>query len=42
MKSMIQYKVKADRAEENQHFVEKVFEELRRSSPPACIMPPSN
>ena len=34
MKSMIRYKVKADRAEENQHFVENVFEELRRSSPP--------
>ncbi len=34
MKSMIRYKVKADRAAENQHFVENVFEELRRSSPP--------
>ncbi|MEO8612805.1 MAG: hypothetical protein ABI690_33230 [Chloroflexota bacterium] len=34
MKSMIRYKVKSDRAQENQHFVENVFEELRRSSPP--------
>lgn len=33
MKSMIRYKVKADRAEENQQFVKNVFEELRRSSP---------
>src|SRR5690348_18364397 len=34
MKSMIRYKVKAERAEENQHFVENVFEELRRNNPP--------
>ena len=30
---MIQYKVKPERAEENQQFVEKVFEELRQNSP---------
>jgi hypothetical protein len=33
MKRMIRYKVKADRAGENQQYVEKVFEELHRSSP---------
>lgn len=31
---IVRYKVKADRANENQQFVEKVFEELRRNSPP--------
>jgi hypothetical protein len=34
MKSMIRYKVKPDRAEENQRFVENVYQELRRMSPP--------
>lgn len=34
MKRMIvRYKVKADRAGENQQYVEKVFEELRRNVP---------
>jgi hypothetical protein len=34
MKRMIvQYKVKAEYAAENQQFVEKVFEDLRRNSP---------
>lgn len=34
MKRMIiQYTVKAERTEENQQFVEKVFEELRSNSP---------
>jgi len=33
-RTIIQYTVKADRAEENQKFVEKVYEELRRNSPP--------
>lgn len=31
---MIQYTVKSDRAAENQAYVEKVFAELRRNSPP--------
>jgi hypothetical protein len=31
---MVRYKVKADQAGENQQYVEKVFEELRRNSPP--------
>lgn len=30
---MVRYKVKSDQAEENQRYVEKVFEELRRNSP---------
>jgi hypothetical protein len=30
---MVRYKVKADRAGENQQYVEGVFEELRRNSP---------
>lgn len=30
---IVQYKVKPERAAENQEFVEKVFEELRRNSP---------
>ena len=34
MKSMIRYKVKPGRAEENQRFVENVYEELRRMTPP--------
>ncbi len=35
MKRMIiQYTVKPECADENQQYVEKVFEELRRSSPP--------
>ena len=33
MKRLIRYKVKADRAGENQQFVQKVFEELHRLSP---------
>ncbi len=33
MKRMVRYKVKADRAGENQQFVQKVFEELHRKSP---------
>ncbi len=31
---IVRYKVKADRAGENQQYVERVFEELRRNSPP--------
>jgi len=31
---IIQYTIKPERADENQQFVEKVFEELRRNSPP--------
>jgi hypothetical protein len=31
---MVRYKVKADRANENQQYVERVFEELRRDGPP--------
>jgi hypothetical protein len=31
---MVQYRVKSDRAGENQQYIEGVFEELRRSSPP--------
>ena len=31
---MVRYKVKPNRAGENQEYVEKVFEELRRNSPP--------
>lgn len=31
---MIQYTVKPGHADENQQYVEKVFEELRRNSPP--------
>ncbi len=31
---IVRYKVKPDRASENQHYVEKVFEELRQNSPP--------
>ena len=34
LKSMVRYQVKADRVEENQRLVEKVYEELHRSSPP--------
>lgn len=30
---MVRYKVKADRAEENRQYIEKVFEELKQSSP---------
>ena len=30
---MVKYKVKSDRASENQQYVEQVFEELRRNSP---------
>lgn len=30
---MVQYKVKADRAEENQQYIQKVFEELNSNSP---------
>ncbi len=30
---MVQYKVKADRAAENQQYIEKVFAELQRNSP---------
>jgi hypothetical protein len=30
---MVRYKVKADRADENQRYIEKVFEELKSSSP---------
>ena len=30
---MVHYKVKAERAGENQQYVEKVFEELKRNSP---------
>lgn len=30
---MIQYKVKADKAEENQGYIERVFAELRAASP---------
>ena len=33
-RTIIQYTVKADCAAENQQFVEKVYEELRRNSPP--------
>jgi quinol monooxygenase YgiN len=31
---IVRYKVKPDRASENQQYVEKVFEELRQNSPP--------
>jgi hypothetical protein len=31
---MVRYKVKPDQAGENQRYVEAVFEELRRNSPP--------
>lgn len=31
---IVRYKVKPGRANENQQYVEKVFEELRRNSPP--------
>jgi hypothetical protein len=31
---MVRYKVKADRAQENERFVKAVFEELRRVKPP--------
>ena len=31
---IVRYKVKPDRASENQQYIEKVFEELRRNSPP--------
>jgi hypothetical protein len=31
---IVRYKVKADRVGENQQYVEKVFDELRRNSPP--------
>jgi hypothetical protein len=31
---MVRYKVKPDQAGENQRYVEKVFEELRKDSPP--------
>jgi hypothetical protein len=30
---IVRYKVKADKADENQKYIEKVFEELHRSSP---------
>ena len=30
---IVRYKVKADRADENQQYIQKVFEELRRGSP---------
>jgi len=30
---MVQYRVKADRAGENQQYIERVFEELRQNSP---------
>ena len=30
---MVRYKVKADRADENQRYIENVFEELKSSSP---------
>lgn len=30
---LVRYKVKSDQASENQHYIEKVFEELRRNSP---------
>ncbi len=30
---MVQYKVKADRADENQQYIEKVFEELKQNNP---------
>ena len=33
-RTIIQYKVKPDSTGENQQFVEKVYEELRRNSPP--------
>jgi len=33
-RTIIQYTVKPEYAEDNQHYVEKVFEELRRNSPP--------
>jgi hypothetical protein len=33
-KLMVRYKVKPDRAGENQQFVEQVFAELQRTSPP--------
>ena len=33
-RTIIQYKVKPDSSAENQQFVEKVYEELRRNSPP--------
>lgn len=31
---MVRYKVKADRAGENQQYIREVFEELRRNGPP--------
>ena len=33
-RTIIQYTVKPECAEDNQHYVEKVYEELRRNSPP--------
>jgi hypothetical protein len=30
---IVRYKVKADKADENQQYIQKVFEELHRSSP---------
>jgi hypothetical protein len=34
MKKIVQYKVKTDRVAENENYVAKVFEELKRSQPP--------
>jgi hypothetical protein len=31
---LVRYKVKADRADENQQYIEKVFEELHENNPP--------
>ena len=38
MKRLIRYKVKADRASENQQFVQKVFEELHRLESSRCAL----
>jgi hypothetical protein len=34
MKKIVRYKVKTDRAAENENYVAKVFEELKRTRPP--------
>ena len=34
---MVRYKVKADRAGENERWIRKVFEELRHETPPGLI-----